>query len=299
MNTVRLLQLTLIIAATSNCFAQEQTTPATLDTAKIELLTGAKGKLADTENVFKVSSPRSDLSVSVAGVKMTAAAGLTSWAAFSPIADKVTVMGDMVLQEEQINPVMTTALENGLEVTALHNHFLWDTPKLMFMHIGGFGDTESLATGIGKVFAKIKETTNIEAAKPVAFDAANTSLDPKLIETIIDNPLEKTGEVYKLTVGRTTTMHDHNVGKTMGVNTWAVFAGSNEHAIVAGDFAVLDSELQSVLKALRTAGISITSIHNHMASESPKIIFLHYWGSGTTIALAKGLKTALDVHAKN
>ncbi|MFZ2403958.1 MAG: DUF1259 domain-containing protein [Methylobacter sp.] len=271
---------------------------AALDTAKIEQLTGAKGKLDTAENVFKVTVPRGDLSVTVAGVKMTPATGFTSWAAFTPAGDKTMVMGDMVLQEDQINPVMSAALENGIEVTALHNHFLWDTPKVMFMHIGGSGDAESLATSVGKVFAKIKETSGGKAQKRAGFDAAKTSLDPKPIEAIIGAPVEKTGEVYKVTIGRTTQMDGHQVGKTMGVNTWAVFAGSNDKAIVEGDFAVLESELQGVLKALRGAGVFITSIHNHMVGESPRIVFLHYWGAGTASDLAKAIKAGLDSQPK-
>jgi len=281
-------------------FAQEPNPhTGSLDTARIEQLTGAKGKLDTSENAFKVTVPRSDLVVSVAGVKMTAATGFTSWAAFSPAGDKTMVMGDMVLQEDQINLVMSTTLENGIEVSALHNHFLWDTPKVMFMHIGGSGDADKLATGIGKVFAKIKETSSGKTtAKPKSFDAGKTSLDPKTIETVIGSPLEKVGEVYKVTIGRTTQMDGHTVGKTMGVNTWAVFAGSNDKAIVEGDFAVLESELQGVLKALRSGGIAITTIHNHMVGESPRIVFLHYWGAGTTTDLAKGFKAALDNQSK-
>lgn len=282
-------------------YAQEPVLHAgALDTAKIEQLTGAKGKLDTAENVFKVTVPRSDLAVTVAGVKMTAATGFTSWAGFSPAGDKTMVMGDLVLQEDQINPVISTALENGIEVTALHNHFLWDTPKVMFMHIGGTGDAEALATGVGKVFAKIKETSAGKSKpKPKSFDAGKTSLDPKPIETNIGAPVEKAGEVYKVTIGRTTQMGGHTVGKTMGVNTWAVFAGSNDKAIVEGDFAVLESELQGVLKALRAAGIAITSIHNHMVGESPRIVFLHYWGVGTVSDLAKGFKAALDGQSKS
>jgi hypothetical protein len=294
-----ILALLLATQLGSVALAQEQSQhAAALDTAKIEQLTGAKGKLDSAENAFKVSVPRSDLAVTVAGVKMTPATGFTSWAAFTPVGDKVMVMGDMVLREEQINPVMSTALESGIEVTALHNHFLWDTPKVMFMHIGGTGDADSLATGVGKVFAKIKETGNGKPPKPVKFDAGKTSLDPKPIETILGTNLEKTGEVYKLTIGRTTQMDGHTVGKTMGVNTWAVFAGSNDKAIVEGDFAMLESELQAVLKALRGAGIVITTIHNHMVGESPRIVFLHYWGSGTAIDLAKAFKAALDTQSK-
>jgi len=302
MNTMSRFQvLALLLASLLGGVAvahEEGEHTAALDTARIEQLTGAKGKLDSAEHVFKVALPRGDLSVTVAGVKMTPATGFTSWSAFTPVGDKTMVMGDMVLQEDQINPVMSTALENGIEVTALHNHFLWDTPKVMFMHIGGLGDAESLATGIGKVFAKIKETSGGKAQKRTTFDAGKTSLDPKPIEAIIGASAEKTGEVYKVTLGRTTQMDGHQVGKTMGVNTWAVFAGSNDKAIVEGDFAMLESELQGVLKALRGAGIAITSIHNHMVGESPRIVFLHYWGAGAVSDLVKAIKAALDTQSK-
>jgi hypothetical protein len=129
-----------------------------LDTAKIEQLTGAKGELNDKEGVFKVNVPRTDLAVTAAGVKMTPPMGLTSWAAFQPVETQTMVMGDMVLLEDQVNPVMSVALTNGLEVTALHNHFFWESPKVMFMHIGGMGSTEALAGAVAKVFTTIKET---------------------------------------------------------------------------------------------------------------------------------------------
>src|SRR3954469_16381558 len=130
---------------------------AKLDTAKIERLTGAKGKLDEKENVFKVSMPRSDLSVTSGGVKLTPPMGLTCWAAFTKGGEHTMVMGDQVLLEDQVTPVMSVALENGLEVTALHNPFFWDSPKVMFMHIGGMGDEAKLAEAVGKVFEKIKE----------------------------------------------------------------------------------------------------------------------------------------------
>lgn len=167
------------------------------------------------------------------------------------------------------------------------------------MHIGGMGALDTLATGVGKVFAKVQETHGgKKSASPTGFNAAKTSLDPKPIETIIGTPVEKTGEVYKVTLGRTTQMNGHSAGKTMGVNTWAVFAGSDEKAIVEGDFAMLESELQGVLKALRSAGINIVAIHQHMVNETPKIVFLHYWGAGSVSNLAKSIKTALDTQSK-
>ena len=267
-----------------------------LDTAKIEQLTGAKGQLNEKEGVFKVNAPRTDLNVTVAGVKMTPPMGLTSWAAFQKVGDQTMVMGDMVVLEDQVNPVMDVALGNGLEVTALHNHFFWDSPKVMFMHIGGTGETEKLASAVGKVFTKIKETSGGKGEVPHAdLDPAKTALDPKKIEDIIGAKGPLSDGVYKITLGRTTKMEGHEVGNTMGVNTWAAFVGSDEKAVVDGDFVMFERELQPVLKALRGAGINVVAIHNHMTEEAPRTIFLHYWGVGATEQLAKGVKAALDV----
>lgn len=266
----------------------------TLDTAKIEQLTGVRGEVNAKEEVFRVSVPRTDLAVTAAGVKMTPPMGLTSWAAFHQAGTQTMVMGDMVLLEDQVNPVMSVALREGLEVTALHNHFFWDTPKVMFMHIGGMGSTESLASAVGKVFAAITETSSGKGGVPqAALDPAQTSLDPKPIEDILGIKGQMVNGVYKLTLGRSTTMHGHEVGNAMGVNTWAAFVGSDALAVVDGDFAMLESELQPVLKALRAAGIHIVAIHHHMAMEAPRVLFLHYWGVGATRALATGLKAAL------
>src|SRR5712692_9727367 len=171
-----------------------------LDTAKIEQLTGAKGSYNEKEGVFKVNSPRTDLQVTVAGVKMTPPMGLTSWAAFMRAGNQTMVMGDQVVLEDQVNPVMDVALQNGLEVTALHNHFFWESQRVMFMHIGGMGDTEKLATAVGKVFAKIKETSGGKGSVPRAnLDPAKTSLDPQKIERVIGTKGELANGVYKIT----------------------------------------------------------------------------------------------------
>jgi Domain of Unknown Function (DUF1259) len=266
-----------------------------LDTAKIEKLTGASGKLDEKEGAFKVSVARSDLSITAAGVKLTPPMGLTSWAAFKKAGGRTVLMGDMVLLEDQANPVMSVALDNGLEVTALHNHFFWESPKVMFMHIGGSGDEEKLAAAVGKVFARIKETGGGKGEVPRAdIDPANTTLDPKRIEAILGTRGDLKDGVYKVVIGRTTHMHGVEVGNTMGVNTWAAFAGADDKAVVDGDFAMKESELQPVLKALRGAGINIVAIHQHMTGEEPRILFLHYWGVGPTESLARGLKAALE-----
>ena len=270
-----------------------------LDTAKIEQLTGVKGELNEKEGVFTVRSPRTDLQVTTAGVKMNPAMGLTSYAAFMKAGDKTMIMGDTTLLEDQVNPVMSVALDNGLEVTALHNHFFWDSPKVMFMHIGGMGNEEKLGSAVGKVFAKIKETSGGKGEIPKAdLDPAKTSLDPKNIEGIMGAKGQMGSGVYKITIGRTTKMGGHEVGNAMGINTWAAFVGSDQQAVVDGDFVMLEKELQPVLKALRGAGINVVAIHNHIETENPRIVFLHYWGVGPTSDLAKGLKAALDTQKK-
>ena len=270
-----------------------------LDTAKIEQLTGVKGELNEKEGVFTVRAPRTDLQVTAAGVKMNPAMGLTSYAAFMKAGGKTMVMGDTTLLEDQVNPVMSVALDSGLEVTALHNHFFWDSPKVMFMHIGGMGDEEKLASAVGKVFAKIKETSGGKGETPNAdLDPAKSSLDPKKIEAIMGVKGQMASGVYRITIGRTIKMHGHEVGNAMGINTWAAFAGSDDKAVVDGDFVMLEQEVQSVLKALRRAGINVVAIHNHMQMESPRVVFLHYWGVGSTTDLAKGLKAALDAQKK-
>ncbi len=266
-----------------------------LDAARIEQLTGAKGQLDPKEGVFKVSVPRDDLQPTVAGVKLPPSMGLTSWAAFQGTPEHAMVMGDLVLAEDQVNPVMSVALDGGLEVTALHNHFFWETPRIMFMHVGGMGDEGALASAVGKVFAKMKETAGGRGERPPAgVDPGSSSLDTAKIDAAlgVKGKLEK--GVYKVTIGRTTRMEHAQVGNAMGVNTWAAFAGSNDRAVVDGDFAMLESELQPVLKALRSAGIDIVAIHQHMTGEQPRILFLHYWGVGPAADLARGLRGALD-----
>ncbi len=266
-----------------------------LDTARIEQLTGAKGQLDEKEGVFKVSVPRTDLQLTAGGVKVPPAMGLTSWAAFQGSPGNAMVMGDLVLAEDQVNPVMSVALDNGLQVTALHNHFFWESPRIMFMHIGGMGDENRLAGAVGKVFSRMKETAGGKGETPTAdIDPAHTTLDPARIEAVLGTKGKLDHGVYKVTIGRTTRMHGEDVGNAMGVNTWAAFAGSDDKAVVDGDFAMLETELQPVLKALRGAGIDIVAIHQHMTGEQPRILFLHYWGIGPAQDLARGLRAALD-----
>ncbi len=261
-----------------------------LDSARIEQITGLKGQWTEKEGVFKVQVPRSDLGVTAAGAKVTPPLGLTAWAAFTKAGAHTVVMGDIVLTEDQVNPAMDAALQNGLEVTALHNHFFWENPRVMFMHIGGMGDEEKLAQGVAKVFAAMKQQGPVPTSD---IDPANSNLDPKRIDAVLGRSGEMNKGVYKVTIGREVKMGGHAMGNAMGVNTWAAFAGSDDRAVVDGDFAMLEDELQDVLKALRAGGIHIVAIHQHMTHEQPRMLFLHFWGVGRTEDMARVLASAL------
>ncbi len=276
--------------------AERQAATTPLDTLRIEQLTGADGALDVASGVFKVSVPREGLSLTIGGVRMTPPLGLTSWAAFQATPGGVVVAGDLVLLDSEVSPVMSMALDTGLEVTALHNHFAWDQPKVMFMHFAGRGSQDSVAASVGRVLRAMEEAWSGAPPPPRAdIDPAATTLDPTPIEAVLGRKGQLQSGVYKVTIGRTTEAMGAELGGAMGVNTWAAFAGSDDQAVVDGDFAVTASELQAVLKALRAAGIHVGAIHNHMVGEDPPVIFLHYWGVGPVEDLARAVRSALDV----
>jgi ribosomal protein L18 len=225
--------------------------------------------------------------------------GLTSWAAFSEGAKApAMVMGDVVLLQDEVNPVMSAALDAGLEVTALHNHFFYDEPKVYFMHIGGEGSAEKLGAGVKAALEKVKEVRGANPAPAKAFHKGFAPGENKIsaaaLEGVFAGKATAKDGMAKFVFGRTAKMAcGCEVGKEMGVNTWAAFAGTDENAVVDGDFCALEGELQGVLKALRAGGINIVAIHHHMTMEEPRYVFLHYWGKGAAADLAKTVKSAM------
>lgn len=274
---------------------------AAIDTKKIEKLTGLAGKLNEQEGVFKVSKPRTDVKITVDEWAMPPFMGLTSWATFKPgVKAPMMLMGDLVLFEDEVNPVLGVLLENGVSVTALHNHFFYDQPKVYFMHIGGEGTLDALAQGVGKAFGKITEIRAVNAKLGARFSGksipSTSKITGKAIEEVLGKPGQAQNGMFKIVIGREVTMScGCQATKDMGVNTWAAFAGTDENAVVDGDFAVLEDELQPILKALHKSGINIVAIHHHMVGETPRMLFLHYWGRGKASDLARGIKVALDL----
>jgi Domain of Unknown Function (DUF1259) len=276
---------------------------ADLNTAHIDELTGLKGKLNEKEGVYKVTFPRGDVKVVVDGWTMPPFMGLGTWAAFTKGAHtEAMVMGDTVLFEDEVNSAMSAALDNGLSVTALHNHFFFDQPKVYFMHIEGEGTVEKLASAVRKVYDTTKAIRGQDAKPAESFSAVG---QPSLPEknSITATPLneifgvrgESKDGMVKFTIGRPAKMHGVNIDKDMGVNTWAAFAGTDANAVVDGDFAVTEDELQPVLRSLLTEKINIVAIHQHMTQEEPRIMFFHYWGRGPAKDLAQAVKGGLLV----
>jgi hypothetical protein len=245
-------------------------------------------------NVLKVNIPRNDLSVTVAGVKTPTPFGFGGWIALTRGQGMDVMMGDLVLTQDQVNPVMSALLENGLEVTALHNHFFWEEPRMFYMHVHGHGAPMDLAH-------KVKPALDLIGPGVPAPPFAVPVMDDAKLAEIAGHPGERTGAVYKITVGRDDlkiTEMGAPINARMGLNSWAAFVGTEKESAIAGDIAMLASEVTPVLKALRQNGLQIVAIHHHMTETSPTIFFLHYWGTGPAAKLAAGFKAALDQLAK-
>src|SRR5438128_11626939 len=277
---------------------------AGLETARIDELTGLKGKMNEKEGVYRVTFPRDDVKIVVDGWTMPPFMGLGTWAAFTETKNGAMVMGDTVLFEDEVNAAMTAALDNRLSVTALHNHFFFDKPKVFFMHIEGEGSVEQLASAVKKMYDSVKAIRgpNTKPAESFADAAAGqpklpekNSIDPAPLNKIFGAQGEAKDGMVKFTVAPPATMHGVKNDHTMGVNSWAAFAGSDDNAVVDGDFAVTEDELQPVLKALLKEKINIVAIHQHMTHEEPRIMFFHYWGRGRAKDLANAVKGGILV----
>lgn len=259
------------------------------------------GKQGDFKaNVLKVNIPRSDLKVTVDGVATPTPFGFGGWLAMTKGDHGDVMMGDLVLTQDEVNPVMSALLENGLEVTALHNHFFFEEPRIFYMHVMGHGTPADLAK---KAKPALDLMGHVPQAHAVASGAATDSsvqagkMDTAKIAQITGHEGEQNGPVYKITVGRDELkLKDMGavINARMGLNTWAAFFGSDDKAVIAGDVAMLENEVQPVLKALRSNGLNVVAIHHHMTGTRPVIIFLHYWGKGSAQQLATGFRAALD-----
>ena len=296
--------VTAALGATASATPTASAAPAvaSVDAAVVEAATGIKPEVG--AGVVKVSYPRSDVKVEVDGWSMPPFMGLTSWAGFTrgeKPGVEAMVMGDLVLFEDEVSDVMSAALGGGLAVTALHNHFFFDKPHVYFMHIEGEGDTAALGKAVRGALDAMKAVRAKSPQPKERFDGpaipARSAIDGAKVEAAFGVKGTAKDGMYKVVVGRPATEAacGCKIGKAMGVNTWAAFAGTDDNAVVDGDFAMTEDELQPVLKSLRNSGIHVVAIHHHMTGESPRILFLHYWGRGQAATLADSVKRAIDL----
>ncbi|MEO8096522.1 MAG: DUF1259 domain-containing protein [Acidobacteriota bacterium] len=296
MKTIVCISQAIALAILGAGLAAPQGLPADYD-AVLKAL-GKQGDFKD--NVLKINLPRSDLNVSIDGTPTPTPFGFGGWLAMTKGDGGMDVMmGDLVLLEDEVNPVMSALLDNGLEVSAIHNHFFFESPRVFYMHVHGHGKAVDLAR-------MVKPAVNLMGSVPIQHQSSAAGgksgvtggmLDVAKIAAITGKPGEQNGMVYKITVGRD-DLKLKEMGATinarMGLNTWAAFYGTDSNAEIAGDIAMLSSEITPVLKALRTNNLNVVAIHHHMTNSQPAVYFLHYWGTGTTEKLAAGFKAALN-----
>jgi hypothetical protein len=301
----------LVFAAAALCSlvwvlpSQAQDMPA--EYQQVLTYLGKKGDYKD--NVLKINIPRDDLKVTVDGTATPTPFGFGGWVAMTGGAQGANVMmGDLVLQQNEVNPVMSALLDNGLEVTALHNHFFWEEPRVFYMHVHGHDSATELAREVKPALDLIdayktgKIGTALSATIRSGISTPARSLDTAKLAQIIGHPGEQSGSVYKITIGRDDLQLKEMgalINARMGLNTWAAFAGADDNAQIAGDIAMLQNEVTPVLKALRAHNLNIVAIHQHMTGTTPMIIFLHYWGRGPAAQLAAGFRAALDELGKH
>jgi hypothetical protein len=290
MTLISILTLLILLSLYIHMIEGSKAAQASDDLLDVENILGAAGQMQ--EGAFIVRFPRNDIKVTIDGEPMPTALGFVSWTAWKNIGKEAMVMGDFVLLEKEINPVISALAEADIHVTALHNHFVGEQPRVMFMHIHGMGPAKTLARGVRNALDK--------TATPKPSPASSTSqpalaLDKKHIEQIMGCQGWAGGGVFKITVGRPGVKTDGvEATSSMGLNSWAAFVGTEERAHVAGDVAMTATEVNKVIRALRAGGIDVVAVHNHMLDEEPRIFFLHYWGTGPIDKLAQTVRAAFD-----
>jgi Domain of Unknown Function (DUF1259) len=292
---MRILRATMVVAVLALGVATASAQSINWD--KVDAALGRKG--AVTGDVHRYGFPRTDLNVTLDGVTIKPALALGGWVAFKPAHGGTMIMGDLVLLESEINPVMMALIKNGLEITAVHNHLLRASPATFYMHVGGHGDPEKLATALLQALQSSKTPLQPPAAAvPPAID-----LDTAQLDQIIGAKGTNNGGVYAFGVPRRDPVLEGDMqiapAGPMGVATAINFQPTGGgKAAITGDFVLTGDEVNPVIKALRENGIEVTAIHSHMLDEQPRLIFMHFWGNDDAAKLARGLRDALDKTAR-
>ena len=245
------------------------------------------------DGAHKFGLPRGDLKVTVAGVEVKPTLALGSWVAFSKPGAGSMVMGDLVLAEDEVEPVMLSLENNGIQITAVHNHVLHESPRVMYMHIGGHGDAVKLAGAIKQAI----DLTKTPPPNPSAAPSQDIGIDTAAIEQALGHKGKINGGVFQVSVPRAESITEGGmkVPGSMGLATALNFQSTGGgKAAITGDFVLIGTEVNPVIQALRTNGIDVTALHSHMLDEQPRLFFMHFWANDDAVKLAKGLRAALD-----
>lgn len=303
MGTTALLSGADVLAAPANAAPPAGKTPALspADQAGIDAAMGKKGTYNEAQATHLVGLPRNDLKVKIRGEAVPISFGFGGWVAIKHSLDGKTamLMSDTVLLQEEVNPLISAALANGLEIGAIHNHFFYEEPRVFYMHIMGMGAPAELARQFA---ATLKDSKLLPANQPAAAAAAGPPTGKELfdlpaLDAIVQYPGVVNGPTYKYTVGRAdvrSLMMNTEMTAAIGLNSWAAFAGRQDDAHIAGDIAMLEHEVNPVIKILRAHRLEVVAVHNHMLGDTPRMMFLHYYGRGPAAALAQGFRAALD-----
>lgn len=296
LKSVSRLALVAVLLASATASAQEMP----VDYKAVLSTLGKTGDFKD--GVLKVNIPRNDLRVTIGQRPVPTPFGFGGWVALTKGEGTDVMMGDLVLTEDEVNPVMSALLQNGLDVTALHNHFFWEQPRIFYMHVHGMGNAADLAKHVKPAIDLIDQAgKRSQSSASTAPAQTSATLDGAALAQIIGTSGEQTGPVYKITIGRpdiNLRAHGASINARMGLNTWAAFAGTDADAMVAGDVAMLENEVTPVLTSLRANGINVVAIHHHMTDVKPVVIFLHYYGTGAAATLAQAVRGAVDLLGK-
>jgi hypothetical protein len=258
----------------------------------VEQSIGRSGQVQG-DGAYKLAFPRNDLKVTLEGVDLKPALALGGWVAFSKPGPDSMVMGDLVLTEDEVATVMASLESGGIQVTAVHNHLQHESPRVIYMHIGGHGDAVKLATSIKEAIAH----TAIPAPKPTSTAPTDIGIDTAAIEQALGFKGKVNGGVFQVGVPRAESITEAGmkVPNSMGLSTALNFQPTGGgKAAITGDFVLIGTEVNSVIQALRGNGINVTALHSHMLDEQPKLFFMHFWANDDAVKLAKGLRAALD-----
>jgi hypothetical protein len=288
------LRSALVLIAISTPLAAQKSPPPFAEGAAVEAALGRKGA-PQPDGVLKFSFPRSDLSVTVAGVPVKAGFALGSWVAFADVGRGMAMaMGDIVLTEDEVENVMLKFQQNGIEQTALHHHVFNESPRILYMHIRGHGDPSKLAAAIRAGL----EQSKTPLGQPAPAAMATFDFDTAAVAKAIGRSGKASGPVFQFAVPRSEKITEDGraIPVSMGIATAINFQGTGDgKAAITGDFVLRGSEVNPVIRALREHGIAVTSLHSHLLDEEPRIYFMHFWANDDAVTLARGLRSALDL----